>query len=350
MAFDINSTRSLLGVINRAYPPNPLLVNTFFPNAITYSSEYLDVDFKKGGRSMAPFVVPGSQGVNMQRDGFETKSYKAPLMKPKRVLTAEQLQKRLAGESVYSGRTPQQRAEEYRAEDIKELTDMCTRTEEYMAAKLLIDGSYTINGYADDGKTQKIDTISFNFTQKQTLSGTDTWDKDTSDAYGNLQEASKNIRRNAGLTPTIMMCSEATSNLLLNNKSIYDKLLIPSRDNAALMSFAPKIQSPEVMRFGLLGALGLEMYTYEGGYINNEGVFTPYLPDDYVIIGVAGRGKRLYGAVTQMEEDKQFHTYEGRYVPKVTMNIENDYCSIAMQSRCLVVPESVDDWYVIKVK
>lgn len=47
MAFDINSTRSLLGVINRAYPPNPLLVNTFFPNAITYSSEYLDVDFKK---------------------------------------------------------------------------------------------------------------------------------------------------------------------------------------------------------------------------------------------------------------------------------------------------------------
>lgn len=110
MAFDINSTRSLLGVINRAYPPNPLLVNTFFPNAITYSSEYLDVDFKKGGRSMAPFVVPGSQGVNMQRDGFETKSYKAPLMKPKRVLTAEQLQKRLAGESVYSGRTPQQRA------------------------------------------------------------------------------------------------------------------------------------------------------------------------------------------------------------------------------------------------
>lgn len=261
MAFDINSTRSLLGVINRAYPPNPLLVNTFFPNAITYSSEYLDVDFKKGGRSMAPFVVPGSQGVNMQRDGFETKSYKAPLMKPKRVLTAEQLQKRLAGESVYSGRTPQQRAEEYRAEDIKELTDMCTRTEEYMAAKLLIDGSYTINGYADDGKTQKIDTISFNFTQKQTLSGTDTWDKDTSDAYGNLQEASKTIRRNAGLTPTIMMCSEATSNLLLNNKSIYDKLLIPSRDNAALMSFAPKIQSPEVMRFGLLGALGLEMYT-----------------------------------------------------------------------------------------
>ena len=137
-----------------------------------------------------------------------------------------------------------------------------------------------------------------------------------------------------------MMCSEATSNLLLNNKSIYDKLLIPSRDNAALMSFAPKIQSPEVMRFGLLGALGLEMYTYEGGYINNEGVF----------IGVAGRGKRLYGAVTQMEDDKQFHTYEGRYVPKVTMNIENDYCSIAMQSRCLVVPESVDDWYVIKVK
>ena len=91
MAFELNDTRSLLGVINRAFPPNPVLTDIFFPNAVTYTSEYIDVDYKKGGRSMAPFVVPGSKGVAMTRDGFETHSYKAPLMRAKRVLTADDL-------------------------------------------------------------------------------------------------------------------------------------------------------------------------------------------------------------------------------------------------------------------
>ena len=35
MAFDINDTRTLLGVVERAFPPNPVLVNTFFPKATT---------------------------------------------------------------------------------------------------------------------------------------------------------------------------------------------------------------------------------------------------------------------------------------------------------------------------
>lgn len=350
MAFDLNSTRTLLGVIDRAFPPNPVLINTFFPEAITYPSEYIDIEYIKGGRKMAPFVVPGSKGVNMGREGFETRSYKSPMMRPKRTITADELQKRMAGEAIYSSRTPEQRAEEYRVRDLAALQDMCIRREEYMAAKLLIEGQYTIEGYADDGKTQKIETIGFNFTQKLTLDGANTWDKDTSDAYGNLQDASKAIRRNAGAVPTVMLCSEATSNLLLNNKSVRDKLLIPSRDNLAMMTFAPKIQSPDVIRFGMINSLGLEMYTYEGGYMDDAGEFKQYLPDNYVIIGVPGKGKRLYGAVTQIEPDGQYHTFEGRYVPKVTVDRESDTSSIALSSRCLVVPESIDDWYVIKVK
>ena len=76
MAFDINETRSLLGVIEQAFPPNPVLINTFFPKALTFPTSVLDVDYKKGGRRLAPFVVPGSKGVNMAREGYITKSYK----------------------------------------------------------------------------------------------------------------------------------------------------------------------------------------------------------------------------------------------------------------------------------
>ena len=164
MAFNINETRTLLGVIERAYPPNPVLVKTFFPNAVTFPTSVLDVDYQKGGRRLAPFVVPGSKGVNMARDGYTTKS-------------------------VVSTRTPEQRAQEYRARDLVDLTNMCVRREEFMAAQLLINGQYDVEGYADDGKLQLVDTINFGFTQKTTLAGNDQWTNANADAYGNIEDA-----------------------------------------------------------------------------------------------------------------------------------------------------------------
>ncbi len=351
MPFDLNDTRSLLGVIERAYPPNTLLVDTFFNRVYTYPTSVVDVDYKKGKRTMAPFVVPGGKGVNMAREGYITKSYKAPLMRPKRTLDADELSKRMAGETVYSTHTPEQRAEAYRAQDLKDLMDMCVRREELMAAQCLLFGEYDIEGYADDGEVTLLDTVSFDFTQKLVLSGDDTWDKETAHIYNNLRTASQTIRRNAGVVPTVLICSENTSDYILNNKDIYEKLLIPSNTNMSLMSIQPRIESPDVIRFGRIQSLNLDMYTYDAVYADPKtGEDTQYIPDDYVIIGVPGTGRRLYGSVTQMEADKQFHTYEGRAIPKVTVNEESDSQSIAISSRCLVVPDNTDEWYVIKVK
>lgn len=351
MAFDINETRTLLGVVERKFRPNPVLVNTFFPNAVTYPTSVLDVDYKKGGRKLAPFVVPGGKGVNIGRDGVVTRSYKAPMMRPKRILTVDDLSKRAAGEAVYSTRTPEQRAEEYRAGDLRDLEDCCLRREEFMAAQLLINGEYEIKGYADDGKVQLVDTIAFDFTQELNLSGQDAWsDTEHADAYGQLSEAAKKIRQNAGLVPNVMFMSDKTAQLLLKNKSVRDHMLIPSRDNLALMSIQPQVESLEVTRFGRIGALNLEAYVYDGIYQDDEtDKPVQFLPDGYVVVGVSGRGRRLYGAVTQMERDQQYHTYEGRYIPKVTADYESDTSAVIMSSRCLVVPESVDDWFVLKV-
>ena len=43
---------------------------------------------------MAPFVVPGSKGVNMSRNGSQIRSYKAPLMRPKRTIEASDIERR----------------------------------------------------------------------------------------------------------------------------------------------------------------------------------------------------------------------------------------------------------------
>lgn len=353
MSFNLDETRTLLDVVERSFKPTTALVDTFFPEVRTFVTETVEMEYRKGTRKLAPFVVPGTKGVNMARNGSQLRTYKAPLMKPKRVIEASDIMRRGFGETVYSQRTPEERAQELRARDMAELVDSIVRSEEWMAAQVLLNGSCQIKGYADDGKTELIDTLTFEgFDNKITISGSGlTWDNaSTSKPLDDIGDASQTIRRNAGLIPTVAICAANVANYLINSETLRDYMMVPSRDNLALMSMQPRLVRPELMRVGYVSALNLDIYAYDGGYEDESGDFTPYIPDDHMIIGIPGRGKRLYGAVTQLEADRQYHTYEGQYIPKVTIDLESDTSSLAMSSRCVICPEWMDDWAVLKVK
>lgn len=348
---DFDDTRVLLAAVERAVKPTTTLIDTFFPNMQTFNTEVVDMEYREGGRAMAPFVVPGTKGVNMARNGSTIRSYKAPLMKPKRTIEPADILMRGFGETVYSTKTPEERAAEIRARDLNELVDMCVRRQEWMAAQLLLNGSYSIEGYADDGKAQKVDTISFpGFKNKKTLSGTDTWDNSTASIYDDIAEVSQKISRAAGEIPTVAICSNTVEKYLLNNEQILKYLMIPSRDNMALMSIQPQLIRPDLRRIGFISALNLELYAYDGGYLDADGNFVPYIPDDNIIIGVKGKGRRLFGAVTQLEGDGNYHTYASQYVPKVTADVESDVTSLTLSSRCVICPDFLDSWATIKVK
>ncbi len=82
MPINIDDTRTLLQAIERTNSPTTTLIDTFFPAVKTFLTNTVDMEYRKGGRRMAPFVVPGSKGVNMSRNGSQIRSYKAPLMRP----------------------------------------------------------------------------------------------------------------------------------------------------------------------------------------------------------------------------------------------------------------------------
>ena len=88
---NIDDTRTLLGVVERSFKPTTTLIDTFFPEEKTFITEYVEMEYRKGARRMAPFVVPGTKGVNLARTGTKVRTYKAPLMKPKRVIEASDI-------------------------------------------------------------------------------------------------------------------------------------------------------------------------------------------------------------------------------------------------------------------
>lgn len=187
-------TYTLMQAMDRMKQPSSFLVDTFFPVVPpTAVTSKIAVEYRKGARKLAPFVIPGTNGVNTSRTGSKIDLYEPPMMGPRRVLSAEELMVRQFGEDVYSTRTPEQRANDILAKDLVELQNMVINRKNKMAADILLTGQCEIEGYAADGQVAKTDTIKFeDWTQK--LEPTTKWDQANADIYGDLAEMSNSIQ------------------------------------------------------------------------------------------------------------------------------------------------------------
>jgi hypothetical protein len=235
--------------------------------------------------------------------------------------------------------------------DAQELDDAITRREEVMAAQLATTGIINVRGYLDDTKANYIDDdINYQMDSSHliTLSGTNAWDQTTSTKYQNLKNAVKLIRQ-AGYNPENAIFGSSAWDLFSEDSKIAAKL-----DNLRmeLGRIAPDLRLTNGNGYsymGFLAELGLNLWVYSAWYLNDAGVLTPYIPDDRVVIVPNGIGDMVYGAVTQLEEDRQYHTYEGTRVPKIFADVQNDVMKYRLASRPMPRPWDVDAWVSIDV-
>ena len=342
-------TFTLMQAMDRMKQPSSFLVDTFFPVVpATAVTSKIAVEYRKGARKLAPFVIPGGNGVNTSRLGSKIDFYEPPMMGPRRVLGVDELMQRTFGEDIYSTKTPEQRANEILARDLVDLQNMVVNRKNKMAADILLTGQCQIDGYGADGKVTKTDVLKFeDWTQK--LEPTTKWDQANADIYGDLAEMSNSIQENAGIVPDVAICGKNIMNYILGNEAIMKYIAIPNANNLSMMSFQPRLRAPQIMYIGTIMSLNLELYSYMETYVDENGQVQSFIGDDDVIIGVTGRGKQLHGAVT-LVEGNSFKTYVGNYVPAYRANENDNTVSLAMYCRCVLAPETVDDWAVIKAK
>lgn len=350
MAIDLKDTISLMQAMERIKAPATTLVDVFFPNVPTPSaSTKIAVEYRKGGRRLAPFVVEGAKGINISRDGSTVNFYQPPMVAPRRTVSPEDIEQRGFGETIHSTKTPAQRAAEIQASDLRELQSMILNRKNQMAAEILKTGAYTINGFADDGVTQKTAMISFGTVQQITPSPT--WDNANATIYADLKAASEMVQENAGMIPTVALVGKNIGDYLLDNAEVMKWLSVPSNANLSLMSIQPRIIAPQVMRIGIIQALNLEIYAYMETYTDDNGQTVPFLGANDVIVGVPGRGRQLHGAVTLVNDaETGFETYSGLYVPKYAASKNSNTMTLTVYSRFLLAPEFMDDWVYIPAK
>ena len=162
---NIYAPKTLAAVVRRTPDVPSFLKDLFFKDTKTFLTETVSFDIVKGRRTITPWVAPNSTAPLSQRTGMTTTTYKPAQKKEKRPITENDIKVRLAGEQPFAGTvTPEERAIQLLAQDTQELKDNLVRSQEVMAADVLLNGQAHIKGEGID------DVVDFNFTNKETLS------------------------------------------------------------------------------------------------------------------------------------------------------------------------------------
>ncbi|WP_080717139.1 major capsid protein [Lysinibacillus sphaericus] len=343
------ATKTILPAVENMPKTPQFLRDTFFPRSkdITVLTNKVELDYRKGKRKMAPFVAPRVGGITNTREGFTTQEINAPRIAPQRPMTIDDITQRGLGEDVYSKKSPAQRQLELTAKDLEDLGSQIDRREEWMVAQLLFEGKVILKGYSDNNLKNFVEQeIDYGFDMYEDLSGADLWSEPTADPYSDLENMRIEILQKGGIAPNIVILGKDAYAALRNNdiiQKLFDKM------NMSFGVIQPSLQSDAITFVGKLPGLGLELYTYDDWYLDEDGKEHPFVPTNKILVGHTNSGNFIYGAVTQMETAGNFVTYEADRVPKFWADVNNDSAMTRLTSRPVPKPDNINSWLVATV-
>jgi hypothetical protein len=350
MAIDPYKRRTLLRMLEQMKPAQTFFLSTFFDkNEDVSTTEYVDIDIIKGKRKLAPFVNPRNQGVMMEREGYTTNTYKPAYVKPKMVITVDDILHRQPGETIYGSEVNQtQRAAAQLAKDLAYLNDCITRREEWMAAQALQTGKIPVVGYGVD---DEVDFL-MDSSHKIVLTGTDTWDDHTNATpIQNLKTWARRVRQSSGLPPTdCVMHTSVYDNFLQceevvgtsgGAKSLFDTRRID------IGEIQPQQLPGGVTYVGRLRDVNVDLWTYEEWYYDEDAEEERSMMDvDRLILGSrVARTDRKYGAIRDLDV-----TGAVKRFPKSWTEQDPSARYLMVQSAPLPVLTQVDAFLTAKVK
>lgn len=337
------TTREMMEAIDQTPPVRTFLQRTFFPGEQTHVTEKVEFDVRKGKRVMAPFVSPRKGGKVLTRQGYKTNQFTTPKIAPERVLTKDDISVRAMGENVYSQRTPAEREDELLAKDLTDLEEAIARRKEWMCRQILFEGKVDVTD-PDEGVDIQID---FGFENIVVLGADEQWGLATVDPLAILRKRRKKTIKDTGTAPDIAIFSSDVIEDFINNPFVLKAMNVLNMKNVVI---EPRVVDPALTFYGRIAELDLDIYTYDEWFLNDDGEEESMIPSGTVLLGHSGgEGQIEYGLVTQME-DKKFCSYEGKLVPKVWADENDEVKKIRLTSRPLPRPFDVASWSVIYVK
>lgn len=341
----IYEPRTMGRVIQKLPPVRTFFRSTFFRHEETFMTKSVDVDFVKGSRKVAPFVSRVIGGKIVPNTGYETKTYTPPLVAPEKVTNIDDLLERRPGESMLSGKSPEQRAVEKMAEDFITLREMIIRREELMCAQTIFNGQIPVIG---DGVNEVID---FGFTNKETITtAAKKWTAEKSDPIEDLKSWHETVQKKGFINCDMCVMGKAVANAFVNHPRVKETLDIRNYNLAVIQ---PRQLLNGVTYIGTIHELGLDIYRYNEWYLDDwtnpaKPEDKPLVPENKLaLLSSSANYSMCYGAITLIDEPNgNFRTVEGKLVPDTWTKRKPARRFLNLSSAPLCVPHDVDSWFV----
>lgn len=339
---DIFDSYYLAGVIEEIVPKKSFFRDRYFPTGAgdIFGTNKVLVEYKDGDRRMAPFVVEGAGDTPIDRGGYFVMEFAPPMLAPSRLLTQDDLKRRGFGEAVLSTSTPAERARALQMKDLIELDARIARREEWMCSQVMINNAVDLVEYADNQVVGIPRRLQF-YDQATTHAFTPQvqWDAAGGDLMGDVQ-AMCDLLMERGLPATDLVIGGEVANFIRDNATIQGLL-----DNRRyeLGNIKPQEMYPGVAWMGQLnfGGYILDVWVARETYVADNGLSALYFPTDAAMVTAPSCGRLLYGAVTQIEPDREFHTFTGKRVPKYVVNEDKDVRKLRLAAKPLAAPANM---------
>ncbi len=347
MPVNLYDPRTMMKAVQRVAKPKTFLRDTLFSNVQTFHTKTVEIDFVKGDRKLAPFVHEKIGGKTVANTGYRTNTYEPTLIAPDTITTVDDIMKRMAGESLYNGYSPEERGAQKMVQDFAKLEDMITRREEWMCAKALFTGKILIIGES----LNKV--IDFEFTNQDTKTGDDLWSSAKSNPIKQLGDMRRIVQKTGMVNPNICIMASDAADAFVNNANVQKVLDIK---NVQLATIIPKELPSGATYIGTIPVLGLDIYSYDEWYLDDwtdplNPVTKPLIPEGYIgLFSTEANFFMAYGANTIIEKaSENFVTIEGARCPDTWISKKPPRRFLQLNSRPLPAPVEVDSWYISKV-
>ena len=338
---DVFDTPELIRAFEATTRASSFLRDRYFGESTNFSTNNVIIDTREGGEKAAPFVAPRKEGVTVTREGYTTTEFTPPYIAPRRVLTYDDINRRGFGEAILNGLTPAARAVQVTQKDMQDLDAMITRTEEQMAASIMLNSNVVVKEIADDVDTAEEKEIRFYSEEANpyTYTPETKWNADKPVIFGDILAMIRKLTTR-GLGATDLIVAPDVADALIKDDDIRD-MLNNRRFELGQIDPTP-VTYPGASAIGVLNVYGhnITVFSYDAMYEDASGKMTAYIPDGKVILTAPAAGARAYGRVTQLEQASgMFADYTGDRIPKVVASAEGNTRTITLKSRPLLYPK-----------
>lgn len=340
---------TLLEVLKVQKRPLTFWLDRAFPNQINSTDDKIAFDrVNEDYRRLAPFVAPNVKGKVMAEEGYDTISFKPAYVKPKHIIDPDDVIVRRPGEAIGGSLTPQQRRDAKVAELLDRHKSMHIMTQEWLAARAIIDASVTIEG---DGYP----AVTVDFRRDASLSialaGGARWSQGTATPLADIYAARAKANELCGAVIRDVIMGKAALDYFVGFAAVQNLLKTDVRNSQTEISaladgFGDSIEYIGELR-GQAGQGAVRIWLYTGQYKDEAGVLQLMLETN-TVVGVdfnMVQGFRCFGAIKDGKAG--FQALE--FFPKVWEE-EDPWQEILMtQSAPIMVPKQPNATFKIRV-